>query len=310
MRVLITGAAGFLGRHFSRYHDSVGDELVCVDNLSNEYANFVVRNARNEVRDVVDWLNGDTEYYDRVYHFASPVGGRVKIERDPTYNMDAFRQDSAMFRWAATMKPGLLVYPSSSAVYPKGLQMGDLRYRLRENDVRMDHDGQWGVPDAVYGMAKLVGERLAYECAERYGLNTLCIRPFSGYGEDQDPTYPFPAIMERVIGREDPLVVWGSGEQVRDWIHVEDIVRITQQRIDSGVAGYQTLNLCTGIGTKFVDLAGMAAALDGWLNPNIATKPDMPAGVDYRVGHPDKMLFYGAPEVSLEDGIRRYFKAS
>jgi len=73
-------------------------------------------------------------------------------------------------------------------------------------------------------VAKLSGEYLAGFAAKEYGLDVIVYRPFSGYGEDQDLTYPFPSIVRRAVRRESPFVVWGSGKQLRDFIHIDDVV--------------------------------------------------------------------------------------
>lgn len=132
-------------------------------------------------------------------------------------------------------------------------------------------------------------------------------RPFSGFGEDQDLSYPFPSIMKRAVEEvnagSDSIAVWGSGLQQRDFIHIDDVV--------SAVLGtYQTLsaseplNLGTGIGTSFIDLARTATRCAG-RELDVRASSDKPEGVFARVA--DDCLFrqmgsrVGTP---LEEGIR------
>ena len=153
----------------------------------------------------------------------------------------------------------------------------------------------------TYGWSKLTGEFLAGFAVRKYGLDVSIFRPFSGYGEDQDFTYPFPSIVRRVAQKESPIVVWGSGEQLRDFIYIDDAIEaalIAKDKMDSGDA----LNLGSGVGTSFRSLAKLACEVLGHKAEvvNDATKPE---GVFARVGDCRRMLSYYQPRVSLEQGI-------
>lgn len=256
---------------------------------------------------------------DVFYHFAAPVGGREKIESDPLFNAESLAIDTFVFQFLARLKLGkrlpVLVYPSSSAVYPIRFQIDPAIFKsLEERDqlitgnyhqaADLGIDGpMWGVPDEMYGFTKLVGEKLAYTAA-KYGINTLCIRPFSGYGEGQGPDYPMTALVRRALANEDPFVVWGSGQQVRDWIHVDDIVGAVQARLAAGVEGYTTLNISTGIPTSFTQLAARIRESVGG-SYGIVADSSKPEGVRYRVGDPTELNRYFTPKVTLAEGIAR-----
>lgn len=301
-RVLVTGAAGFLGRWFVKHHLAQGDAVTGVDNRSGQFSEWWPEQRASDFEmDVARWfdLNRD-ETFDIAYHFAAPVGGRMKIENDPLFNADSLRLDAAFFRWAVG-RVGIAVYPSSSAVYPTHLQEG-WGTLLSEG---MVHPGNttWGAPDEMYGFTKLAGEMLAWKASD-YGLNTLCIRPFSGYGEGQSSEYPVPSILARAKGREHPLLVWGTGLQQRDFIHVEDLVNATICRLDAGVQGYQSMNISSGIGITFNDIAKRAMAIVGYSSV-VRNDPSKPSGVSSRRGDPSRMLRYYTPTVSLDQGLAR-----
>lgn len=297
MKVLITGAAGFLGRHFTNYHLERGDAVTAVDDLSNAMApefSFLELDAGA-------FFARETGHYDRAYHFAAPVGGRLKIDGDPLFNADSLRLDSQFFRWAVS-HADVAIYPSSSAVYPTYLQQADNFYPLRE-DMLDPSQATWGAPDQMYGFTKLAGEFLAWKAAG-YGLNTLCIRPFSGYGEAQTLEYPVPSICRRALRGDDPIRVWGPGSQTRDFIHVDDVVRGTMARLESGVRGYAAMNLGSGMPVSFEQVAIMAADIVGY-SPRILPQPDQPVGVMHRYCDPTEMLQFYTPTISLRDGLRR-----
>lgn len=300
MKVLITGAAGFLGRWFMEHHLAAGDKVLGVDDMSAKHALWADGHMIQEDAGVYFARGADT-YFDRAYHFAAPVGGRLKIEGDPLFNADALRLDAAFFRWAIGCAK-MAVYPSSSAVYGTQLQRRGTNQQLHEG---MFHPSQptWMAPDELYGLTKLVGETLAWK-ASQYGLTTLCIRPFSGYGEGQPEDYPITAICRRAIAREDPLIVWGSGQQKRDFVHASDIVGAVDARLKGIAVGYNTMNIGTGRGTNFIDIAKAAAKIVGY-EPEIVTDPTKPEGVGNRRSDTARSAFYYEPKVVLWDGLTR-----
>ncbi len=305
-RVLVTGAAGFLGRWFVRHHLAQGDQVIGVDDLSNEHSYWpdeLPETQRVNI-DLAKWLKRTSTRFDLAYHFAAPVGGRLRIEYDPLFNADSLRIDSEFFRWAVG-KVGIVIYPSSSAVYGTMLQEGR-GFRLEEGMFHPE-SMNWLAPDEMYGFTKMVGEFLAWK-ASGYGLNTLCIRPFSGYGEGQSMEYPVPSILARAKARENPLTVWGSGQQKRDFIHVEDLVNATIARLNAGIRGYQNMNIGSGQATSFLEVARHAAALVGY-DPTISTDLSKPVGVATRFSDSSQMFAYYTPAITLNQGLGRVLES-
>lgn len=297
MKILITGASGFLGSWYLNHYivEEQGHDIYSVDIRPHP------KGLPIDQQDMEAWLGEFDEDVDIAFHFAAPVGGRMKIERDPMYNADAFRLDSVFFRWAVRHAK-LAVYPSSSAVYPVSLQ-GRLNSKLLHEGFQSASYPTWSAPDELYGFSKLAAEVMAQKAWEKHGLSTLIIRPFSGYGPGQSMDYPVPSILRRALLREDPLVVWGSGQQRRDFVYVTDIVDATIARIDAGVEGVQVMNISSGFGVPFTDIARTAAKLAGY-EPEIVTHPDKPEGVFDRRGDNQRMLRYFTPEVGLEQGLK------
>jgi nucleoside-diphosphate-sugar epimerase len=287
VKVLITGHRGFVGRHMWRTLLGHGHDLTGVD-LTGDPA-----------IDVRRFFAECDVHYDLVIHLAAIVGGRTTIEGEPLRVAVDFAIDADLFQWALRTRPGRIVYYSSSAAYPIAYQTAFSHHRLREDDLTLD--GLIGAPDMTYGWSKLLGEMLAQQ-AEAEGLRVHVFRPFSGYGTDQDPAYPFRAFLDRARRRADPFDVWGPGTQVRDWIHIDDLVMATLTAVDQDIRG--PVNLCTGIGTDFLRLAELVTATAGYA-PEIRTLPDQPAGVQYRVGDPTLMSSFYQPKITLDEGIQR-----
>lgn len=285
MRVLITGHAGFVGRHMTRKLREDGHELHLVDKVYGHTA--------QEFFSMTESIK-----FDLVIHLAAMVGGRAKIDGDPLAIAENLAIDSDMFRWAIRTQQPRVVYYSSSAAYPIACQTREHHHDLHESDIDLDHPN---FPDQTYGWAKLTGEQLARH-AEAAGVRVHIFRPFSGYGEDQSLDYPFPSFMDRARNRDNPFQIWGDGTQTRDFIHIDDIVAATLRAVELDVPG--PINLGTGRPTSFLELADMAAEEVGY-RPEVELLLDKPVGCHTRVADASKMLDFYTPQIDLGEGIWR-----
>lgn len=260
----MTGAAGFVGRHFA---------------VELERRGYAVHGWDIALGwDAFKLFSCDTDrslHFDLVVHAAAAAPHRLAIDTQPMNMAYNVRLDAAMFDWAVRTRQGRVVYLSSCAVL----------------------DEQ---PDD-YGWTKLTGERLA-AAARRAGLPVTVVRPYSGYGEDQSEDFPFRAFVERARRREDPFLIWGDGKQVRDWIHVDDVVAGAFAVAESGTE--EPVSLCMGAGTSMRELAGLICAAAGYA-PQFDLMPGHHVGSAYRVGDPTLLHRYYTPKVSVWEGIRR-----
>jgi nucleoside-diphosphate-sugar epimerase len=294
-KVLVTGAAGFVGRHVIKELLDHGDEVHAIDSIAKftggvdpaggwplfdprQYSNFHFYKE-----DCRTWFARvkDTDF-DYAFHLAAMVGGRLMIENNPLAVADDLSIDAAYWGWAKEARPKKTACFSSSAAYPIKLQRPEDYVLLKEDMISFQDD--LGMPDMSYGWAKLTCEYLAQLAYQKHGLKSICYRPFSGYGEDQDDAYPFPSICKRALAERGAKVlnVWGTGTQMRDFIHIDDCVdgiMTTIDKIDDGGA----VNLSTGILTSFIDFAKMAADIVGY-RPDVRGLSDKPAGVHARGG--------------------------
>jgi len=316
-KILITGAAGFVGRHFVRRFLEAGDEVHAVDSIvpdtggihpESGWPLFDPRGNENfhfYEEDCRDWFktHGDTDF-DYALHLAAMVGGRMMIENNPLAVAQDLSIDAEYWAWAVKTHPKKTICFSSSAAYPIKFQRVD-GYRLLSEDM-IEIGGDTGMPDMSYGWAKLTHEYLAKLAFEKHGLKSVSYRPFSGYGEDQDDNYPFPSICKRALAQrgQPVLTVWGTGDQMRDFIHIEDCVDgvlATMDKIENGDA----LNLSTGIYTSFKDFARVAAEVCGY-TPEVKGTSNKPEGVFARGGDLTKQAAFGFRyKISFREGIER-----
>lgn len=292
MRALVTGAAGFLGRHFTTELHRRGYTVTRSDTRLGLDAGqiFADRLCVGAV-------------YDLVVHCAAVEPHRAAIDGKPMHLATNLALDAAMFDWAYRTGQKRVLYISSSAAYPIDLQDDHATARdLREGDIRVQADRRnTGTPDAGYGWLKLTGEKMAAD-AQKAGLPVHIVRPFSGYGEDQGERWPFGAFAGRAKRQEDPFVIWGDGQQVRDWIHVSDVIGGALAVVEQDVR--EPVNLCTGVGTSMAELVGLFCDHAGYA-PEFELRVDRPAGVAYRVGDPTFFHQIYKPVVSLEEGVDR-----
>jgi nucleoside-diphosphate-sugar epimerase len=338
---LISGACGFVGRNLvKRLLKSTTDKLFIIVDLSiGTHPSTWLEDPSSRMHQGVEifgseeriifwkgdfriWLMNmllqpdylkqafqlDISKFSDVFHFAAIVGGRAKIDGDPMMVALDLAIDAEFFYWVTRHKPDRVMYPSSSAAYPIHMQTEQESYALKESDI--DFQRNLGKPDMTYGWSKLTGEYLGQIAAQYYGISVASVRPFSGYGEDQDLSYPIPAIAKRAAGKENPFEVWGSGKQGRDFVHIEDCIDcilMAMDHIHDGTA----INIGSGKLSSFLDIIGLMTKFAGY-QPEIKPLLDKPVGVHSRYSDMTYVenRFNWKPKVSLEEGMRRVYEAA
>lgn len=334
---LVSGGCGFVGRNMvKRLYQTTDDLILFIDDLSvgtapEEWLDVPLhRNhqgiriygsderlyfLKEDFRNVVHSLATNPEFikvkygldfvdFGDIYHFAAIVGGRAKIDGDPMMVALDLSIDAEFFYYITRHKPKRVLYPSSSAAYPVDLQTESGAIALKESDIDFKKMGQ---PDMTYGWTKLTGEYLASIAASHYGVHITCIRPFSGYGEDQDLTYPIPSLARRAALKENPFEVWGSGKQGRDFVHIDDVldcIHVAMNHISDGRA----INIGMGRLTTFLEIIDLMTSFAGY-QPDIKPLLDKPVGVHSRycdMTWVEQNLNWKA-KISVAEGMRRVY---
>lgn len=267
---------------------------------------------------VAQFIKWAVRAYDLVVHAAAVAPHRAAIDSTVMIFPANVALDAMMLEWASRTKQPRFLYLSSSAVYPADLQ-GETGWRTTGDrgfpTADLEHGG-WklgdrrlyeaqafdGDPADTYGHTKMIGERMA-AALRADGMKVTIVRPFSGYGEDQSTDFPFARFVQRAKDWQDPFSIWGSADQVRDWIHIDDVVAGALAAVDAEV---DVVNLCTGRPYAVGALAQLMAHAAGY-SPKIHVIENAPLGVHWRVGDPTKLHTFYTPKIELEEGVARAF---
>jgi nucleoside-diphosphate-sugar epimerase len=251
--VLVTGGASFIGSHLVDTLLKKGALVTVADDLSSgrlENLNYPLLKGRKENHWVHKNLNvwvGDLkdksfasfvmEDKDVLFHLAALHGGRGYIDSHPAQCCSNMILDQLVFEEAWRANVDRVCFASSACVYPSYLQekMGSA-YLLKEEDANpFVRDKAFA--DLEYGWAKLMGEMALSAYHRQYGLKTSCVRIFTAYGPRENETHAIIALIAKAFINMDPYVVWGSGNQDRNFTYVQDIVDaliIASEKVEDG----------------------------------------------------------------------------
>lgn len=318
-RVLVTGGASFIGSHLVDALVARRAWVRVVDDLSSgseanleahlspppggqfQFEHADLREpgvARRAMRGI-----------NTVFHLAADHGGRGYVDLHQAGPAGNLLLDGIVFREARLASVERVVFASSGCVYPNYLQ-GDptKEVYLTEEMVRPPYDA-----DNMYGWAKLMGELTLKAYAAEYGMKTASCRYFTVYGPRAKENHAVHAMIARAVTKQDPFEVWGTGEQIRNWTYVDDIVSGTiaaAERIENGAA----VNLGTMERIRVRDAARLIMELTGH-DAAILLRPEMPTGPLNRVADNGlaKQLLDWEPAVPFTEGLERaiaWYRAS
>jgi nucleoside-diphosphate-sugar epimerase len=305
-RVTVTGGASFIGSHLCSRLLGAGARVRVADNFSSGSMENLAEIADDVELVRIDLRNPDAALAvcvdtEIVFHLAAAHGGRGYIDSHPADCAENMLIDQHVFRGAVRANVAKVVFASSACVYPGTLQSGRTgRVSLREDLVGPPYD-----PDGLYGMAKLCGELVLDSLVRKHGLSAAICRYFTAYGPRCGESHAIMAMIARAFVGADPFDVWGTGNQVRTWIHVDDVVSMTMlaaELVDDGRA----LNVATEEEHTVREAAEIVLRETGH-HARIRPRPDMPTGPLYRaadIGRARAALGY-VPRVRFAEGVRR-----
>ncbi len=306
-RILVTGAAGFVGSHVSATLLARGDEVIGLDNFDDYYSPARKRANVEEIsqgpggerftlvegdirdRDLMTHLLQDG--FHAVAHLAGLAGVRASVDSPHSY-VDVNVVGTLNLLEAARHAPVRnVVITSTSSAY------GNSHPPFVESDPA-------DRPLAPYAATKRAAEMLAHSYHHVYGLNCTVLRLFTVYGPRNRPDMMSFKVLDSIFtGREIPL--FGGGEMVRDWTYVEDTARGIVTALDRPL-GFEIMNLGRGQPIRLMEFIETIEELAG-RKANLAPAPRvgtdaMATGAD--IGKARKLLGY-EPRVSVREGVER-----
>ncbi|MGH9651108.1 MAG: NAD-dependent epimerase/dehydratase family protein, partial [Terriglobales bacterium] len=307
-RVLVTGGASFIGSALVDALVERGARVRVVDNLSSgKLENLQSRLSGGDIEFVeVDLLDDGVARkalrgMDVVFHLAADHGGRGYVDLHQAACAGNLTLDGLVFRAAMQENAGKVVFASSGCVYPNYIQMdpAEILY-LTEDKAGPPYDA-----DNLYGWAKLMAEMTLKAYYRDYGMKSACCRYFTVYGPRGHENHAVIAMIARALIQQNPFVVWGNGQQIRNWTYVDDIVEGTLRAaevIEDGTA----VTLGTMERTRVIDAAREVLRYTGH-SARIELHPEMPTGPLNRVADNSlaRRLLGWEPQVKFVDGLHR-----
>ncbi len=306
--VLVTGGASFIGSHLVDALVARGAAVRIADDLSSGTIDNIgahldagrIDFREGDLRDPVfaaESLRGIRT----VFHLAADHGGRGYVDLNQSACATNLVLDGVVF--AASVAAGVenVVYASSGCVYPNFRQMDPSEELfLTEDSAGPPYDA-----DNLYGWAKLMGEMTLTALCREGKLRGAACRYFTVYGERGRENHAVIAMIARAFIGQDPFRVWGTGEQVRNWTYVGDIVEGTIRAAEAITDG-TAVNIGTMERIRVID--AVRQVLDYTRQtPRIELQPDMPTGPLNRVASnalAAEVLGW-RPEVPFSEGLRR-----
>jgi UDP-glucose 4-epimerase len=299
-RVVVTGGAGFIGSNLAE-ELAEGNEVIILDDFSTGKAENIsnlsempnVKIIEGSVTDLplLCQLFTDIDY---VFHLAADASVQGSVENPLRTNGVNITGTLNVLLAARDRRVRKVVFASSSAIY------GDVPI---PNVETMPCN-----PVSPYAVSKLVGEHYAKVFDNVYGLPTVSLRYFNVYGSKQDAQSEYAAVIPKFITRilaKAPPIIYGDGEQTRDFVFVSDAVKATITAAEEDVRG-EVINIACG---ESISINGLAEKLIAVLGRNLTPiyAEPQPGDVKHTVADISKLkgLLNFEPESGLDEGLAR-----
>ncbi|MEO8706926.1 MAG: NAD-dependent epimerase/dehydratase family protein [Kofleriaceae bacterium] len=312
MRVVVTGAAGFIGSHVSEALAARGHDVIGIDSFDSYlYPSEVKRaNAEAVARAGVTIVDADIcdraavarvidSRVDVVCHLAALAGVRPSIAEPLRYLRANIEGTGVIIERMREVGRQRLVFASSSSVY--GAKPGDRVAAFEESDPCL-------APMSPYAATKRMNELQLAAYRSLFGLGVYALRFFTVYGPRQRPDMAI-AKFTRAIAAGQPITLYGDGRSRRDYTFVSDVVAGTVAAIERvEPERFEIINLG---GTRTIELAALVAVIESTVGTpaKITWEPDQPGDVPVTYANIDRarsLLGY-QPHVTVEAGIQAYY---
>jgi len=305
-KIVVTGAAGFIGSNLTDKLLELGAQVVGMDNLFNgrlENLEIAMKNKnftfhKGDVRDL-NFLLDAFEGAEIIYHEAAFASVPQSVKMPENCNDVNVNGIINILNAARRLDINKVIFASSSSVY------GEAKTLKKTEDMRR-------VPISPYGVAKLACEAYLQAYHHVYGLKTTSLRYFNVFGPRQRDDSPYTGVIAIWFNRarnDKDLIVFGDGEQSRDFTYVEDVVQANILAGEKNVPG-EIINIGAGHPITLTELGKLILKLTGKENLKLLYTDPRPGDIKHSFADLSKaknMLGF-QPKYKQEEGLRRYFK--
>jgi UDP-glucose 4-epimerase len=296
-KVIVTGGAGFIGANLAK-ELAADNSVTIIDNLSTGKKGNIADLPQGKI-EFVEGSIGDISLLKRlfrnvdfVFHQAAISSVHISIENPLATNEANITGTLNVLLAARDSDVKKVIYASSAAVY------GDTPTLPQREEMMLN-------PQSPYAVTKLVGEYYCQVFQAVYGLPTISLRYFNIYGPKQDPNSEYSAVIPRFIKRfsegKTPII-FGDGEQTRDFVFVSDVVRANILAAESDATGI--FNIGQGQSTTINEIAELITRIMN-KDPGVIYEEARVGDIRHSLADISKAGLFGyQPQYNLEQGLR------
>ena len=297
MNFLITGAAGFLGSALANQLAREGHQIRGLDDLSTGDPQALSQDVHFTRGDVNDRPKLWTllQEVDCVYHLAARVSVPESVLYPREYNAVNVGGTVSLMEAMRDVGVKRVVFASSGAIYGN-------------QDIQPLTEGQTPHPSSPYAVSKLAAEYYVRTIGALWGIETVCLRIFNAFGPGQHLPASNPPVVPyflRQAVRNGTLVIFGEGNQTRDYVYVDDVVSAMVAAATAPNINGLVINIGSGVETSIRSLANLVLSVTG-NQANIVSNAQGPGGISRLCADltlAGQKLNY-KPSISLEEGLR------
>ncbi len=295
--VVVTGGAGFIGSHVASLLQQRDRQPIVLDNLQSGNPSNLQRDVPLIVDDAgrIDAWPTAARNASAIVHLAAMPAVQDTVERPLESHTANFVLTQHLVEAARRYGIPRIVYASTAAVY------GNTGQAEQHEDDATD-------PLTPYAIDKHAGERYLRFAAEQYGLETVTLRFFNVYGPRQNPSSPYSGVLTQFSSRlirNQPIVIYGDGQQTRDFVYVGDVAQVV---VDAATQASRwpagPINVGTGTSVDLLQVVGVFSDLLGRA-PQVQHEPARTGDVRDSKANVDRLhaAWGNTPQTSLRDGL-------
>ena len=299
-KTVVTGGAGFIGSSIADRLVNVGCKVTVIDDLSTGHITNITHLLQNKQLQFIEGSITDRQLLQRAFYGSEVVFHQAAVPSVPRSISDPLtahqvNATGTINVLCAAKDEGVrkVIYASSSSVY------GDLPSLPKRESAKVK-------PLSPYAVSKLTGEYYCGVFNQIYGLATACLRYFNVYGPRQDPKSEYAAVIPRFISAiksDKAPIIYGDGDQTRDFTFVEDVVSANILAATSDATG--VFNIGSGQSISITDLAYLIAGLTGKSYIKPIYEKARRGDIKHSLADISKARSFGyEPCFNLEQGIR------